>query len=149
MRKLFLILFLVINGLFLLSGCKKNNDVIVPITLTDKSGSIFIVIDTTSKSFDGYSPTKITTGTLKGVFNDTVRSTFYLALTTKPYWDTIYHPADTTIFPTHYNHALDVETYIDLTKYSSPYHFLLLGLDSRGLDVGYRKLSIEVTITPQ
>jgi len=66
MKKIFLILFLVISGLFLVSGCKKNNDVIVPITLTDKSGSIFIVIDTTSKSFDGYSPTKITTGTLKG-----------------------------------------------------------------------------------
>jgi len=133
-----------------LSGCKKNSDVIIPITLTDKSGSIFILIDTASKSFDAYSGTKITSGLLKGIFSDSVRSSFYLALTTKPFWDSVYHPADTSIFLTHYTHTLKVETYVDLTKYSSPYHFLLLGLDSRGLDVGsYQKLNIRVTITPE
>jgi hypothetical protein len=150
MRKISLIVFLFIIGLFILPDCKKITTTIVPITLTDKSGNIFIQIDTASKSFDAYCATKIKTGLLKGVFNDSVMSSFYLALTTKPYWDTVYHPADTTIFPTHYTHVLNVQNYVDLTNYSSPYHFLLLGLDSRGLDVGtYKKLTIVVTVTPE
>ena len=149
MRKISFILFFFLSGLFLIHGCKTDSATIVPITLTDKAGNIFIQIDTTSKSFDAYSPSKITTGQLTGVFNDTVRSSFYLAITTKPYWDTVYHRADTTIFPPHYNHTLNVGTHIDLTNYSSPYHFLLLGLNSSELDVGNsKKLTIMVTVTP-
>ncbi len=123
----------------------------MPITLTDKSGNIFIQIDTASRSFDAYTATKITTGLLNGVFNDTIKSSFYLAITTKPYWDTVYHPVDTIIFPTHYiGLTISVRASVDLTNYTSPYHFLLLGLDPKGVGGGsYGKLSIWLTVTPQ
>lgn|GEM_PF-2010623 len=150
-RTLVIILFLFITGIFILPGCKKDSINYVPITLTDKSGNIFISIDTASKSFDAYSATKITTGLLNGVFNDTIKSSFYLAITTDPRWDTVYHPPDTNVFPTHYiGRTINVRTNVDLTNYTSPYHFLLLGLDTRGLGGGsYGKLHIWVTVTPQ
>ncbi|MGA3012840.1 MAG: hypothetical protein ABSD71_02270 [Bacteroidales bacterium] len=150
MRKLSIIFLLFLTSILIVPGCKKASINYTPVTLTDKSGNIFIQIDTASKSFDGYTANKLGKGQISGVFNDSVRSSFYLALTTRPYWDTIYHAPDTTIFPTHYvGPTLHVATSIDLTNYTSPYHFLLLGLDTRGLDVGtLPKLSIVVTFTP-
>jgi hypothetical protein len=150
MRKISIIFSLFLTSIFIVPGCKKASINYTPVTLTDKSGNIFIQIDTASKSFDGYTATKLGKGKIIGVFNDSVKSSFYLALTTKPYWDTVYHAPDTTIFSTHYvGPTLHVATSIDLTNYTSPYHFLLLGLVTKGLDVGtYPKLNIVVTFTP-
>jgi hypothetical protein len=136
--------------MFILPGCNKDSVTNIPISLTDKSGNVFIQIDTASKSFDAYSNTKITKGQLTGIFNDTIQSSFYLGLTTTPFWDTIYHRADTTTFPTHYTgETIVVQATVDLTNYTSPYHFLLLGLDSKELRVSSSgKPSIRVTITP-
>ena len=120
----------------LITSCSKESSINVPISLTDKSGNVFIPIDTVSKSFEAYSVVKITKGHLKGIFNDTIRSGFYLAYASTPHWDTIYHPADTTIFSTHYTgHTLIVQTDVDLTNFSPPYHFILLGLRTNELKV--------------
>jgi len=150
MGKIFTIVLLFIMGIFILPGCNKDSVINIPISLTDKSGNIFILIDTASKSFNAYSTTKITKGQLKGIFNDTIRGSFYLALTTNPYWDTIYHPSDTTVFPTHYaGYTYFVEATVDLTNFTSPYHFLLLGLTSKELTVSASgKPSIRVIVTP-
>jgi hypothetical protein len=149
MRRISFYLCFFIVCIIIVVGCKKSSTTIVPITLTNKSGSIFIQIDTTSRSFDAYTSIKLTKGQLKGIFNDTIKASFYLAITTTPYWDTIYHPADTTIFPSHFAHTLVVQTNVDLTNYSSPYHFLLLGLPPRGLQVGSSgKLTVLLTVTP-
>src|SRR5208337_1552851 len=102
MRKISTFIFLLIIGMFILPGCNKTSNTNIPISLTDKSGNIFILIDTASKSFDAYSISRITKGQLTGVFDDTIQASFYLAITTTPYWDTIYHRADTSVFPTHY-----------------------------------------------
>lgn len=124
-------------GMILLPGCSKETDIYVPISFTDKDGNIFIKIDTISKNFDAYSKTKVSQGLLKGVFNDTVRSAFYLALITDPYWDTIYHQRDTIVLPTHYpSHILSMETIIDLKDFKSPYHFLLVGMPQNSLKRG-------------
>jgi len=40
--------------MFLLPGCGKASNINIPISLTDKSGSIFIQIDTASKSSYAY-----------------------------------------------------------------------------------------------
>jgi hypothetical protein len=149
MRQISSYLFLLLVCIFLSSGCKKSSVTIIPITLTNKSGSIFIQVDTTSRSFDAYTSIKLTQGQLKGIFNDTIKASFYLAITTTPYWDTIYHPSDTTIFPYHFAHTLVVQTNVDLTNYTSPYHFLLLGLPPKGLQVGSSgKLTVLLTVTP-
>jgi hypothetical protein len=149
MRKVTIITFLFVIGIFILPSCNKESVINVPISLTDKAGNIFLQIDTISKSFDAYSETKITKGQLTGVFNDTIQSSFYLAITTYAYWDTIYHPADTNIFATHYTgHTLILQASVDLTNYTSPYHFLLLGVSSKELKVNaYGKPSVRLTIT--
>ncbi len=149
-RKVVIITFLFVIGMFILPSCNKESVITVPISLTDKAGNFFIQIDTVSKSFDAYSETKIAKGQLKGIFNDTILSAFYLAITTDPVWDTVYHPADTNIFPTHYaGHTLVIQASVNLKKYTSPYHFLLLGLSSKELKVNaYGKPSILLTVTP-
>ena len=149
MRRISSYLWLLTVCIIIVSGCKKSSVTIIPITLTNKSGSIFIQIDTASRSFDAYTSTKIKKGQLKGIFNDTIKASFYLAITTTPYWDTVYHRADTTIFPSHFAHTLVFQTNVDLTNYTSPYHFLLLGLPPKGLQVGSSgKLTVLLTITP-
>jgi hypothetical protein len=128
MKTILLFMLLFFTGMIFLSSCSKESKIYVPLSFTDKDGKIFIQIDTVSNSFNAYMSTKITQGRLKGIFNDSIQSAFYLAITTDPVWDTIYHPADTNIFPTHYaGHTLIVQASVDLTNYTSPYHFLLLG----------------------
>ena len=132
-----IVIFLFFTGMIFLTGCKKESKINVPVSLTDKDGNIFIRIDTLKKSFDAYSPTKILKGTLTGIFNDTIRSSFYLAITTKPYWDSVYHTGDTIVFPTYYpSHSISIQADIDLTAFSSPYHFLLLGMPETQLKPG-------------
>ncbi|MGA2822107.1 MAG: hypothetical protein ABSE72_01115 [Bacteroidales bacterium] len=137
--------------MFLLSSCSKESKIYVPISLTDKDGNIFIQIDTVSNSFNAYASTKITQGRLKGIFNDTIQSAFYLAIITNPVWDTVYHPADTNIFPTHYTgHTLIVQANVNLTNYTLPYHFLLLGTPRPALKCGsHGNPSIMLTIDTQ
>jgi len=131
----FLSLFFI--GLILIQGCTKETSIYVPISFTDKEGNIFIKIDTITKNIDAYSKTKVSTGLLKGIFNDTLRSCFYLAIITDPYWDTVYHTRDTIILPTRYaSHVLSFETPIDLTPFNSPYHFILLGMPADPLKKG-------------
>jgi hypothetical protein len=121
-------MFLFFTGMIFLSSCSKESKTYVPLSFTDKDGKIFIQIDTVSNRFDAYTSTKITKGLLKGIFNDSIRSSFYLAITTNSFWDTTYHAIDTIVFPTHYpRNTLVFETDIDLTDFISPYHFLLLG----------------------
>ena len=141
-------LFLFITGLIILAGCSKGTTNYVPISLTNKDGSIFIQIDTISKSFTAYSTTKITKGVLKGIFNDTIQSSFFLAITTPAYWDTAFHKSDTLIYPTHYTgRTIAVQTPIDFTHYSSPYHFLLLEFSGQNLKSGsHGKPSIVLTV---
>ena len=129
------VLILVILGIFILPSCKKETTSInLPVNLTDKDGNIFIKIDPITKSFDAYSFSKVTKGQLKGIFNDTLRSSIIFALATRPYWDTEYHPADTIVFPSRFmGHSLVINTEVDLSKYSSPYHFLLLGVNTNEL----------------
>jgi hypothetical protein len=111
-----------------LSSCNKESNIYVPLSFTDKYGRFLIQIDSATNSFDAYTSTIITQGLLKGIFNDSIRSSFYLAITINSYWDTLYHPIDTIVFPTHYpRNTLVFETEIDLTQFTSPYHFLLLG----------------------
>ena len=129
-----MILSLFMVGMIFLPGCKKETKIYVPISLTDKEGNVFIQIDTILNSFDAYSTTRISKGLLKGIFNDTIRSSFYLAITTDPYWDTVYHARDTIMFPYHYpSHAVSMETEIDLKDFTSPYHFILMGIPQTSL----------------
>ena len=123
-----LFLFLFFTGMIFLSGCNKVTKTYIPLSFTDKNGNFIIQIDTVSNSFDAYTPAKISQGRLKGIFNDSIRSSFYLAITNSAFWDSTYHPIDTIVFPTHYPRStLVFETDIDLTNFSYPYHFLLLG----------------------
>ena len=141
---------MILIGMIFLPGCSKEAKTKVPISLTDKDGNIFIHIDTLTKSFDAYGPSKISLGSLKGIFNDTIRGSFYLAITTKPSWDTVFHPGDTIVFPTHYpSHCVTVAADIDLTGFDSPYHFLLLGMPETVLRPGCHGVpSIMLTIDP-
>lgn len=124
-------------GMILFQGCTKETSIYVPISLTDKEGNIFIRIDTITKNIDAYSKTRVSTGMLKGIFNDTVRSSFYLGIITEPYWDTVYHPRDTIVYPTHYSsHIISFETPIDLKEFNSPYHFILIGMPIDALKKG-------------
>lgn len=122
-------IFILILGLTLITGCNKDSKTDVPVSFTDKDGNIFIPIDTINHRFDAYSTSKITSGHLKGIFNDTLWSSFYLAVLTNPYWDTTFHRSDTVIFPTHFFLPIRTfETDIDLKGISLPYHFLMTGL---------------------
>jgi len=138
-------------GMILLPGCNKETKVYIPVSFTDKEGNVFIQIDTISKSFDAYSTTKISQGRLMGVFNDTIRSSFYLAIMTDPFWDTIFHARDTIVFPTYYKgHTLAMETDINLKNFNPPYHFLLLGLCGTHLKCGpHGNPSIKITVDTQ
>jgi len=132
-------------------GCRKESETLnVPISLTDKDGSVFIQIDTISKSFNAYSLTKITKCHLAGIFNDTIRSAFYLAILTTPYWDSAYHACDTILFPTHYpSHSMLINANIDLTQFTSPYHFQLVGLkETHFKSVSFGAPTIKLTADP-
>jgi hypothetical protein len=136
MKTLSKIMFFCILGIFILSGCKKESTINVPISFTNKQGDIFIQIDTLSKSFFAYSQAKVTKGQIKGIFNDTIRSSFRFALATTPYWDTVYHPSDTIILANYNSHTLAVSANVNLTNYTSPYHFILLGLATKEMTTG-------------
>ena len=148
MKTMITFVFLFVIGMIFLPGCTKETKIYVPISFTDKEGNFFIQIDTVSKSFDAYSSVKISQGRLKGIFNDTIRSSFYLAITTCPTWDSVYHSGDTIVFSTHFSsHILSMETNIDLKDFTSPYHFLLLGLPETALKRGaHGNPSILITI---
>ena len=137
MKTMILFMFFFVVGMIFLPGCTKETQNYVPISFTDKDGTVFIKIDTVSNTFDAYLKTKISHGRLKGIFNDSIRSAFYLAIITDPYQDTTYHEKDTVIFPTHFlGHLLLMEMEIDLNAFSSPYHFLLLGIPKGELKRG-------------
>jgi hypothetical protein len=137
MKTISTIAFIFIIGMMILPSCKKDSTINVPLSLTNKEGGIFIQIDTASKSFYAYSRGKISKGVLKGIFNDTIMSSFQLAIATTPRWDSVYHPADTLVFPGHYaGHTLTLEANVDLTNFTSPYHFILLGLSGAKLKSG-------------
>jgi len=138
MKKTFIaIMFLSFLGMIVLPGCSKETKLNVPLSLTDKDGHIFIQIDTVNYRFDAYSATRITTGRLKGVFNDTVRSSFNLAILTAAVWDTVYHPQDTILLPTLFpNHSLVIQTDVNLINFTSPYHFILLNMNHGTLKSG-------------
>jgi len=146
-RKLFFVILFFVSLIFF-QGCKKDSAQSIPINFTDKDGNIFIPIDTATKSFDAYSHSDLTVGRLAGVFNDTIRSSFQLGITTKPYWDTVYHEIDTVIFPTHYpGHTMVIAADVNLTGFQSPYHFLLLGISSTDFrDQSHGKPCIRLTI---
>jgi hypothetical protein len=150
MKTMIMLFCMLLIGMIFLPGCSKETKTKVPISFTDKDGNIFIRIDTLTKSFDAYGPSKISQGSLKGIFNDTIRGSFYLAVTTKPYWDTVFHPCDTIVFPTHYpSHCVTIVADVDLTGLESPYHFLLLGIPEIGLKPGsHGAPSIMMTIDP-
>jgi hypothetical protein len=123
--------FLFILGLTFLAACSKETAPNLPINFVNKEGGFYISIDTSSKSFYAYSGEKIKQGRLKGVFYDTIRSSFYLAIISDPFWDSVYHDRDTTVFPAHFNsHSINFETIVDLTNFDPPYHFLLFGLNT-------------------
>jgi hypothetical protein len=136
--------------MILFPGCKKETKISVPISFTDNEGNFLIKIDTVSHSIDAYSTAKISQGHLYGIFNDTIRSSFYLAIITDSFWDTVYHERDTTVFPKHYSsHLLSLQTEIDLKDFPSPYHFLLLGICKEGLKVGpHGSPSVILTFDP-
>jgi hypothetical protein len=150
MKTMVMLFCIVLIGVIFLPGCGKETKTKVPISLTDKDGNIFIRIDTLTKSFDAYAPAKISMGSLKGIFSDTIRGSFYLAVTTKPYWDTVFHACDTIIFPIHYpSHCVTVIADVDLTGLESPYHFLLLGMPETVLRPGCHGVpSVMLTIDP-
>lgn len=130
-------MFLSLLGMMILPGCSKESKLDVPISLTDNEGHIFIQIDTVHNSFVAYSPSRISTGHLKGIFNDTIRSSFNLAIVSDPVWDTAYHPQDTVVFPTlFHSHSLVIETDVNLLNYTSPYHFVLLNMHNTTLKIG-------------
>jgi hypothetical protein len=147
-KAILIILFFL--GIFILPGCNKTQDVLnIPISLTDKSGSFFIKIDTTSKSFTAYSPIRITQGQLTGVFSDTVRSNFQLAIAAPATWDSLYHPADTVIFAPHFTgHTIVVNAPVDLSRFNPPYHFIFIVSSQKEMEFGaFGKPSIQVTFT--
>jgi hypothetical protein len=148
MKTIMSFMIILVSGMIFLPGCAKETQNYVPISFTDKDGTIFIKIDTLSNSFVAYSKTKISNGLLKGIFNDSIRPAFDLAIITEPFQDTIYHERDTVVFPTHYpGHLLFIKTVIDLSKYTSPYHFLLLGIPKGELKRGlHGNPSIMLTI---
>jgi hypothetical protein len=151
MKTILLFMFLFFTGMILLSSCNKESNIYVPLSFTDKDGNFLLQIDTAYNSFDAYTSAKITQGRLKGIFNDSIRSSFYLAITTDSFWDTTYHAIDTLVFPTHYpRNTLVFETVIDLTNFTSPYHFLLLGTPRPILRSGaHGNPSIMLTIDTQ
>jgi len=151
MKTMFFFLLFIFIGLIFIPGCSKETKVYVPVSFTDKEGNVIIQIDTISKSFDAYSTTKISQGRLTGIFNDTIRSSFYLAITTDPFWDTVYHARDTIIFPMQFKgHTLAIETNIDLKDFNSPYHFLLVGLCGTHLKCGpHGNPSIKIIVDTQ
>jgi hypothetical protein len=131
------LMFLCFIGTIILSGCGKEYTEYVPVSFTDKEGNIFIGIDTSNFHIDAYSKTTISQGRLRGIFSDTIRSPFYLAVITDSYWNNFYHPRDTMVLPTHYTgNIIALETAIDLRDCSPPYHFLLLGLPKTALKSG-------------
>jgi len=143
------LMIFVILGIFILPGCEKEITVLdVPVSLTAKNGSVFIPIDTVSKSFDAYSPVIITQGHLTGVFSDTIRSSFQLAIVSPAHWDTLYHPCDTVVFPTVFSgHTRVIVTDVNLTNFTSPYHFAILGLTSREMTEGsFGRPTIHITV---
>jgi hypothetical protein len=146
-RKIF-ILFLFLFGLALFQSCKKATSEPVPISLTDKEGNIFIPVDTANKSFVAYSSGNLSSGTMKGIFSDTLMSSFQLAIATQPYWDSIYHAQDTIVFPNWYpSHTMTFQTSIDLSPFTTPYHFLLLGVTGNLLRIGGNgKPSVRLTM---
>jgi len=134
--------------ILIIPSCKKEYNINIPISLTDINGNIFIPIDTVTSTFDAYSNIKFLKGKLTGVFNDTIHYSFYLALKTNVFWDSTYHPIDTLVFPTHYtglNRIIKEE--VDLHTYTSPYHFILIGLSKSKLKSGsLGKPSITLTL---
>ncbi len=151
MKTILLFIFLFFPGMIFLSSCSKESKIYVPLSFTDKDGKFIIQIDTAFNSFDAYLSIKLTQGRVKGIFNDSIRSSFYLAITTTAFWDTTYHAVDTIVFPTHYpRNTLVFETDIDLTNFTSPYHFLLLGNPKPILKGGaHGNPSIMLTINTQ
>lgn len=145
----FSFLFFFLFSLIVFQSCKKDSSETGPISFTDKDGNLFIPIDTATWSFDAYSHSDQSVGRLFGIFNDTIRSSFRLAITTKPYWDTIYHGRDTVIFPNFYpSHSISFAADVDLTGFQSPYHFLLLGIPhSMVISGSHGKPSLRLTIS--
>ncbi|MCX6246344.1 MAG: hypothetical protein NTW10_01310 [Bacteroidetes bacterium] len=134
MRAVNSFMLLCLLGIIMLSGCSKEDKIYIPISFTDKEGNYFIKIDTATNNIEAYSKATISQGRLRGVFSDTIRSSFYLAVITDSYWNNHYHPKDTVILPTHYSgNTISIETHIDLRDCSSPYHFILLGLPKNEL----------------
>jgi hypothetical protein len=124
-------------GIVMLSGCKKDYTYYVPISFTDKDGNIFIKIDTSNNNIHAYSVSTISTGSLKGVFNDTIRSSFQLAIITDSYWNGHYHRRDTVVLPTIYGaKTTSFVTNVDLRDCTPPYHFILWGLPNQTLKCG-------------
>ena len=150
MKTFIFFICVVFIGVILLPGCNKETKVSVPISFTDKEGNILIKIDTITHSMDAYSKARISQGQLRGIFTDTVPSSFYLAIITEPFWDSVYHVRDTIVLPKHYcSHVLSFETNIDLKDFTSPYHFLLLGIPEKGLKCGpHGTPSIIFTVDP-
>jgi hypothetical protein len=136
--------------MILIESCNKSdstND--APVSLTDKNGNIFIPIDTATLSFTAYSPlTKINTGHLKGIFNDTVKSAFYLDVLSGPYWDTIFHRVDTVLLSAQIKIPIRAfEADVDLKDSKSPYHFLLTGISKTQLKSDlHTKPNVVITI---
>ena len=143
-------MFLSLTGMIVLQSCSKESSQNVPLSLTNKEGGIFIQIDTSCYRFDAYSSSRITTGHLKGIFNDTVKASFNLAIISNALWDTAYHPQDTIIFPVLFpSHSLVIETDVNLINYTSPYHFILLNLENSTLKCGpHGNPSILLTVAP-
>ncbi len=150
MKTLILFISVIFIGMIFLTGCGKETKTSVPISFTDKEGNILIKIDTIAHSMDAYSKAKISKGHLRGIFNDTIRSVFQLAIITDPVWDSVYHARDTIILPTHYlSHIISIETEIDLKDFVSPYHFLLIGIPKEGLRRGpHGSPSVIFTVEP-
>jgi hypothetical protein len=129
MKTFLLFLFYCGTGLILIYGCAKESDVYISDNFTNKEGGFYIPIDTNSKSFYAYYSMPIAQGRLKGIFYDTLRSSFHLAIISEPFWDSVYHERDTLVFPTLFkSHILSIETTVDLKNFKPPYHFLLYGL---------------------
>ena len=82
MKTILFLVFLFFTGMIFLSSCNKESNIYVPLSFTDKDGNFIIQIDTAHNRFDAYTSAKITQGRLKGIFNDSIRSSFYLAIST-------------------------------------------------------------------
>ncbi|MCX6244548.1 MAG: hypothetical protein NTU98_07545 [Bacteroidetes bacterium] len=148
MQRKILFLFLFLFALVFFQSCKKATSEAVPISLTDKDGNIFIPVDTALKSFVAYSSGSLSNGTMKGIFSDTLMSSFQLAIATEPYWDTTYHAQDTIVFPNWYpSHTMTFQANLDLSPFTTPYHFLLLGVTGNLLRIGGNgKPSVRLTM---